>query len=238
MTAGKRRSVFSASEQEARDRDFRKKGRARLRELREAIKLAKGARREAVRSVIEACRENRRALRERIRLARAELQELIAEKRREARRCAVEPGELRKKGDASILAAIQALADERAFQAELRRWDRGRGPKITISEKRSESDDEVRRNLDDPRLLIVWEKVKHEIRARPNMSRTEAFLHWVHDNGADVARIYAEHAEEESERQYRAMVEEETRLARAMKRRPGRAQSRAIAEAIGDEVPF
>ena len=217
-----------------RDRDLRAKARARLRELRAAIRAAREARRAGVRAVEDLCRANRSSYREQIRNARAELARLITEKRAEARRCAVEPGELRRKGDAMILAAVQALAEERQLQAELKRWDRKRAPKLTISEKRSESDDEVRRNL-DPELGIVWEKVKGEIKPGRASSRTEAFLHWVHENPADVSRIIAEHAEEGAEQKWREMLEEEQRIARALKKK-GRAQSRAL-EAL-EEVPF
>lgn len=238
MTAFVRKQKAELSKQ--RDRDLRRAASARLKELQAAIRTTRDARRKAVRDVQERCRANRLSYREAIRAARAELQRLIMEKRAEARRCAVEPGELRKKGDAAILAAVQALAEERQLQAELRRWDRSKSArKITITEKRSESDDEVRRNL-DPELAIVWEKVKGEIKPGRASSRTEAFFQWVHDNSADVSRIIAEHAEEGAERQWREMLEEEQRIARALKKK-GRAQSKAL-EALDlealDEVPF
>lgn len=69
-------------------------------------------------------------------------------------------------------------------QAEERRKAHKRKPIEAIRE----SDDEVRSNI-DPELYPVWDKVKRSIKGTPNMSRTEAFLQYIHDAPDEVETI-------------------------------------------------
>lgn len=219
-----------------RDRDLRKRARARLRELAATIREAKRARKGKVAEVRATCRTNRTAYREQIAAARTELRRLIEEKRAEVARCKTAPREARAQADRMILEAIRELAEERQLQAELRRAE-GRAGKtrITISEKRGEDDDAVRGNL-DPELVPIFDRVRTKIRATPRMSRTEAFLHWAHDHAGEVARMQAEIAEEEAEREFRAAMRQEADLRRAMRRGSSRAISRALE--AEDAIPF
>lgn len=219
----------------SREADARKAAREKLRELRTAIRAARVGRREKLQEARGSCIANRVALREKIRATREELRRLITEERARTRgTCATSRAEARAAGDARILDAVKAYAEERGFLAELARWttkSKGTGPRITISERRSESDDEVRRNL-DPALVPVWEAVKREIKPGKRSSRTEAFLQWAHDHSADVARIQAETFEAEAEREFRAMVAEEKRLSRQL----GQKASRV--DPYEDAIPF
>lgn len=87
----------------------------------------------------------------------------------------------------SVEKALLALDDERkkiaelTKQARLIRSERGRAGGLKAAERRAESDDEVKRNLEDPYMIDLWEKVKHKIKASRLRSRTEAFLEYVHD---------------------------------------------------------
>lgn len=117
--------------------------------------------------------------------------------------------------DAAILDAVKAYAAERGHQASLRR-EPGRPARVVVRERLSESDDEVRNNI-DPELMPVWEAVKRRIKPGERSSRTEAFLQWVHDHAGEAQRIMAEHHEEEAEREYRSMLARESRLAKAVK---------------------
>lgn len=72
-----------------------------------------------------------------------------------------------------------------------------------VRERREESDDAVRANI--PRhLLPYFERVKRGIKGSPRMSRTEEFLHLVHENegsGDEWASL-----EDESDRKLREML--------------------------------
>lgn len=81
--------------------------------------------------------------------------------------------------------------------SELKRFERHaaereRGPgKRKRAHFIQESDDEVRQNI-TPELLGVWERVKPVIKGTPRISRTEAFLQYVHDNEDEVAIMMEE----------------------------------------------
>ncbi len=77
-------------------------------------------------------------------------------------------------------------------------------------ERQQESDCEVEANIDDPALRVVWEHVKHKIKATPRQSRTESFYQWVHDHSADVYALQ----EADAERALHQLEEEERRMTR------------------------
>lgn len=59
-------------------------------------------------------------------------------------------------------------------------------------ERRRERDEFLEREIDAD-LVDVWRglgpRARAEFKANPYMSRAEAFAHWCHDNGADVASL-------------------------------------------------
>jgi hypothetical protein len=111
-----------------------------------------------------------------------------------------------------LVTAADELGAERRRQeaeAELDRSEKRRDKtrtRTTALERRQESDDELRGNL--PRDLVpVFDAVRSKIRARARMSRTEAFLHWAHDNPDEVLRLQeraGEHAFLEELRKHEA----------------------------------
>ena len=208
------------------DADLRARARAYLRELRARIDAARADRKARVDEVRAVCRANLDSFRARIAALRAELREVIKEKREEIARCKLARYTTREAATRAVNDAIRVWAEERQLQAEIRRAE-GRGKnakpaKITAREKRKESDDEVRNNL-TPELVPVWEAMKSKIRPSARMSRTEAFLQWAHDHSADVARLMADAAEQDADRRFAAMVEEEKRAAKALEKGTRRA---------------
>lgn len=184
------------------EQDFRKKIRARIRDLKAEIKAARADKRAALTAVRAACKAIRakhrahiKQLRTDARLAiNAERDRLVLEDRAQCR-----ANIARATGEA--LAAIEplehALADERGFlrrdigatrTGRGRERDRGRA---TRAERRAESDEQVEANIPEA-LVAVWRHVKRDIKPTGRMSRTEAFEQWVHDHAGDVARIQAE----------------------------------------------
>ena len=138
----------------------------------------------------ERCRTERLAARERARALRirglAELREATRLEREAARQACVASKREAKSKD-PIERRRAELEAERKYQLEMRVIDRGHKQRrrehrhATYIEKRSESDDEVRSNI-DPSYWSLWERIKRGIKATPRMSRTEAFLKYVEEH--------------------------------------------------------
>jgi hypothetical protein len=205
------------------ERDQRKKAQAKLRALRANIREAKQRKRVRLKEVTSNCREAQRVISARAKSARARLSASIQRTRAKARTvCDVTRTDVRRAALAVIGEAIRDLETERAEQHQLRAWTRPQEKKSDARtsarrarELQQESDDEVRNNLEDPGLLIVWEAVKHKIKARGRTSRTEAFAEWLAEHPGEAYEIQeadAVRALEELERQ-------ERQLAKALGRR-------------------
>ncbi len=222
------------------ERDLKRRDREKLRALRDSIREAKRTRREKVREIGERCRDARKRNIERAKRARERLRESILRTRERAKSlCAVSRGEARASTLKQIEKAVEALDQERAIQRQLAVWTRPKSCPVSArrarAEQRQESDCEVAANLDDPGLRVVWEHVKHKIKAGPRRTRTEAFLEWAHDHSADVYAIQ----EADAERALRELEEEERRMARDLKK-AGRYKKRSpeqLAEMLA-AVPF
>lgn len=197
------------------ERDYRRRQREKLRKLRDALKAAKRRRTEAVAGVVAECRRARAETKRRIAAARKQAREQInAERDRRIRTdraaCAAGKGTARARGAQAVDAA------ERAYRAELaeiqgeRAWTGRRRKEPSRREQRAESDGEVEGNL-PPELVAVWRKVKRRVHAGPRSTRTEAFLQWVHDNSAEVARIRDQAIERDVERLIAAEQEQRER---------------------------
>lgn len=190
--------------------------RAKLSGLRRAVKDARTGRRAAVRQVRELCRSGRVSLRERQaaervayreaqKAARAQFCADLRAARIQARtNCAAAKDAARSEAIGALELRRRELEAEKAQRAEelrIRRIWKG-GPEKKSRRKAieaiAESDDAVLRDI-DPGLAPVWEKVKREIRGTARLSRTEAFLHWLHDNADEAARIIADRAEHDVE---------------------------------------
>jgi hypothetical protein len=186
------------------ERDFRAKQRATLKGLREQVKAAKAERRDTMRKVVAECRRIRTSSKAYIREKRTAAREAINLERdalfgadREA--CQGRKGATRDQFAQGIGAIELAVAEERRDQQQYRRAV-GKAPMIgprstrPRGEAQQESDSAVEQNI-SPDLLPVWRRVKRKIKAKPNMSRTEVFEHWVMENQGDVQIMINEEAE-------------------------------------------
>lgn len=79
-----------------------------------------------------------------------------------------------------------------------------------------ESYEEVARNL-DAELMPVWRN-KHTMRVPPGMSRTEAFLQWVHDNPDEVLEIQTDVAEKQAGKDIEEATAVDRRILSMLKR--------------------
>jgi hypothetical protein len=86
---------------------------------------------------------------------------------------------------------------ERSVQGVIRRKEKQRAKALEL---RSESDDEVRANL-DPALQSVWNEMKAAFKGEPGRrTRTEAFLEWAEANPDEVLTLQIALAEADAER--------------------------------------
>ena len=231
------------------DRERLERARQRVRDARAAKRSARARARDACRTAREALRvwatDQRQRVREEVVRLREELRVAIAERRERVRECCGPDRErVRMEHDARI---VEARAELDALQGERRReraWrdtnplrrklsDRERLERLR--EKRAESDDAVRANL-DPTQLIVWERVKRRIRGSEYMSRTEAFQQWLAEHPDETAEIFADEAEREYREALRAEHLERGRLAKARSRTDREAVDYVRSEL--DAVPF
>lgn len=214
------------------EREMRGRDRARIRELRDAIKAARARKREALKRVRQGCAARRQELREKAQRLREELTRTIREEREAARnQCSASRERAREEADRQIAARGAELARERADQRLIHGTaKRASKPKITARERAQESDDEVRRNIPHE-LIPLFDKVRRAIKASPRRSRTEAFLEWVHDHPEAVWELH----ETQEAAELARLEREERELARDLKRNRYGRRAREIAAA---EVPF
>lgn len=189
---------------------LRAKDKERLAALRAAVAAARIERRDRIRTARASCRDAARALKAKQKADRA------------AQRgsCRDGVGILAQLAAGKIKRTRSELADERGFQASMRRAarharERAREDRARVSaaERRAESDSEVRNNL-PPDLVPVFDKVRRTIKATPRRSRTETFLEWAQEHPAIVHEV----KDAAWARDMRRLEREERELARAMKR--------------------
>jgi hypothetical protein len=235
--------VTPAQQRQALERDRRKyikdQQRATLAELRAHLRMARAAHKGRVGQVRAACRADKHAVRERVvamrKLARIELAARVRDERAGAvQACHIRHEQARQE----VSSPREKLAEERRYQAELRRIERLYSQKLretrraSRAERRSESDDEVRANL-DPEYIGLWERVKGKIRGGDRKSRTEAFMQYAEEHPAELMEVLEDRTDvlvRELERQER----EHAKLARA---RP-RGSAAKVAAGAESEVPF
>lgn len=220
--------------------DLRRKDTARLAELAAALERARRAKREAVLGVRSLCRSERARLAARAAELRAEVHAVAEERRAVREGCKAGREGTRDAGLRVVAEAKRRAREEREHQRSVRRFERPAkaGPSLArgvaggrrSAEARSESDDEVRGNI-DPALVPLWERIKSTVRATARQSRTDAFLHWVHDH----PEAQYEAAEEAAAEELRRIEREHAAHARAMKH--PRRYRRSAAE-LAAAVPF
>lgn len=169
--------------------------RIRAHDLTQARALV-SERKEAMRETVRQCQAGRIATKARLRELRRKTNDDVRASIERAKLAARDACRLRKagakaRGTSRTERAKDELRQERQFQRELHRAEgrarRREALRNTRAERRQESDDEVRRNL-DPEHWAVFDQVRRSIKGTPYMSRTEAFLHWIEENPDAVLR--------------------------------------------------
>ena len=215
-----------------------------VRELREQLTVERAKRDASLKQTSEQCRADRLAVREKARARReralAELREAFAQERLLAREaCACRKAEVHKTAKDPIERTKGKWEAERKYQADLRRIEQGNRKqhhavkRAHASERRSESDDEVRSNL-QPEYLALFERVKRGIKGSSRESRTEAFLRYAEQNAKELVAAL----DDDSERVIRELEEQRTKAERALRAHPPpRKASRYTPEELA-AVPF
>jgi len=170
----------------------RAKFKARLLELRELIKVARAARDEAIQGVRSDCALKRQELRQ---------------------SCAHRAALAKSGGTAEVARRKSTLLEEKGFEQQIRNADRPRRLRNTRTERRQESDDEVRSNL-APEMVAVFDAVRKHIKGTPRKSRTEAFLQWAEENPGEVYDLL----QHDADRYLAQLLAEQERTHREMKR--------------------
>lgn len=165
--------------------------RDRLAELRGLITVAREAKRAAVKAVQTDCAARRVALRE---------------------QCQARALEARQAGARDVAGRRAALKDERTLYKRVERTGPGK-LRSTARERREESDDEVRSNI-DPQMVPVFNAVRRHIKAGPRRTRTEAFLEWVEENPDEVWPVL----QHQADRELAALIAEQEQTERAYQR--------------------
>jgi hypothetical protein len=179
------------------------KQRVRVLELRALIRLAVAKRQHERAQIRSQCATARRKLRE---------------------SCTIRQETARAAGAERIQAAKSELREEQNLERIIRSGDRRirkAGVRSTVTERRRESDDEVRANL-PAELLLAWEKHKNRVRGTQRMSRTEAFLKWAEENPGELFALQ----NDDAERYVKDLVREHNR------------EARAAGMSAWDDVPF
>lgn len=196
-------------------RQLRESDRKKLAQLKTNLKHAKRLKGERVREVKLQCKAARVRYKATKKVLRAQLARDIAaayerEQLASRTRCDAQIERVRLSSRSGVERAARVLELEReryknyddwdTTRAKQRRKDKRKGytvaKQLTAAERRAESDDEVRNNL-EPEHVPVWNAYKHKIRGNKYRSRTEAFLEWMHDHPADAeAVMYRRHDEE------------------------------------------
>lgn len=214
-----------------------------LDKLRDQINLIRDRRKALTVKVRAQChrarlrgRELRRRRREEARDAlKRELQEM---RQAERNRCQLRLERVKAESETARERAARELRERARAEQHASKLERHRDKhrrEQQAREKRAESDDEVRANLEAD-LIPIFDKVRSRIRARPGMARTDAFLHWVEENPGEVWAM----REDLAERKLAALIREEAAAAKALKKCGGRCRHQPARErraALG-EAPF
>lgn len=244
MAKGDKQSQ-GARDRAAIARDLRRQDRERIAGLRKRLRDARKAKTLAVKQIRSTCSA---ALGE-LRFERRELLKKAAaisvRIKEERARCGEYITAAQAKGIARLEAEQAALDQALRERATERVWTspimlRARGAKAArvaraehARERRSESDSAVEANISNE-LMPVWNKVKRGIRGTDRMTRTEAFLHWVHDHPQAVYELQ----EAARERELRELEAAHNRAQREARRADRYRRHPARMAADLEEIPF
>lgn len=222
----------------------RDKARQRLKRLRADLRAALAERHLKIRRVRSLCTLAHEAyLISSLERRRKLFAELKAEREQNRSSCRAAVATVDATAEQAVGAARSAFGEERRHQRQQAVWDRKRmlpgspAPGQALAshrarERAQESSEEVERDLPDE-LLPVWKVMQHEFHGTERMTRTEAFLHWVHDHSADVYQIL----EADAARHLARLQHEELQCADGMCVRPYPRDRHDVVYGQ-DEVPF
>lgn len=166
---------------------------ARLVELGELIKAARIARREAILGVKQDCAQKRIDLRQ---------------------SCQTRAAVAKASGASEVARRRSKLLEEKGFEQKMRAHERPGKLRSTTGERRQESDDEVRSNL-EPDMVPVFNAVRKHIKGAARKSRTEAFLQWAEENPGEVYDLM----QHDADKYLAQLLAEEARTTRELRRR-------------------
>jgi hypothetical protein len=190
------------------ERDAQKRHRANLLRLRDEERQAKLDRRRALERQKAECsaatEQAKLAADQAYRDALALAKEARKAKKTHAKKhCSLERAFLTGEKTAAVMAARNKREEEQRYQAEMRSIGRTvksreaeRRGRTKRSERLSQSDDEVRGNI-EPHLIPLWEKTKRQIRGSERMSRTDAFHQYVEEHPEEVWEVQEQAVERE-----------------------------------------
>lgn len=219
----------------------RKKARELLRELQDHLRGARAARKHALHEAKSICKVGRQTIREQVKAHRlaavARLRDEVHAMRQGARDACHQARTGARGLGSHIEQARAKLLAEKQYRADLRRIERHNQerrrelhPKRWAQERASESDDEVRGNINQE-LVPLFEKIKRHIKGSDRMSRTEAFLHYAEEHPDEILLSIEDH----TDRLVRELEAKERAAHAHLRKTHGR---RARAAAGGDEPPF
>lgn len=179
-----------------REKAYREELSRRLAGLREQEAAARKVRRAEVDAARARCHEGAEKAKAEADAAFARAVELAKVARALAKQaardaCAIDKAHARSEGDAAIAAKRIEREEARKLAAEVRRTERSKADaererrKRDVRARSSESDDEVRANL-DPGLVPLFDLMRRRIKANPRQSRTEAFQHYAAEHPGEV----------------------------------------------------
>lgn len=211
------------AKQLARERaaELKRKDRAKLAQLRERLKDAKGRRSAALGKARQLCKAGKARIRARVKALRAlERDRLRAEvsqlRTRERTACKARKQRVRAAASSVSDQRRKLLEEEKRTQALI---DRGKKRaeatqrRSSAVERRQESDESARNDLPSA-LRPVWDQLKGRFRATGRASRAEAFLEWAQANPDEVLRLQSDEADRDVSRLVREQKRLEHKLAK------------------------
>ncbi len=201
--------------------------------LRADLASARTEHRGAVALARATCRHNRYHLRAHLKAERArmlaELRANLALQKAAAKdECAARKRAARNLAIGAVARQRAELAEYRAYLRQLRILNRDYNAqkRATTRERSSESDDEVRQNI-EPHLHGLFERVKRSIKGSVHKTRSESFLEYVEAHPHE----YLDAIDDKTRALVRQLEEREKRLAKTARKRRFTAAELA-------EVPF
>jgi hypothetical protein len=235
-------------------RDLQRRARERQSDVLPQLRAAVKARRKAKTKRLAKCRTDCKRRKERVQRNAVKAREKLREKIRQTKEVARQACTLCKvtATEQELDKLDRALANVEAERAAIRELrmraartvdPRGRAGGMRAQELRRESEEEVRRNIeDDADLLALWDSVdRNKFKQTQRRTRTESFLDWVHNHPEALAELRHSQQEQwdrEAEDLFKQWPREEPIGRMTDAQLNELLQDLDRAEAVAAEVPF